>query len=400
MNSKSIIDQVSKEKLEELINTSQSISQMIEKLGLRKTATQISKIKKRLLQEGFEIGSIEELFYFKRNQPQAKKKSIILDDILVKNSNYNIRGRKKELFEKGILKEECYSCGIGPKWNGKIIALQFDHINGDHKDNRVENLRILCPNCHSQTETYSGRNQKKIINCLKCKEECQKSNQLNYCPSCFSDATLSYINKKMGGLDEFLSILQTTSNYDICKKYQISLKSLTRIFRTLQISKKKPPRGKHNKKRLPNEKKIKVIKYYPRKTILSEVKTQDIIELINNHKSLEAVGRILNCTGAAIKKRIKRDVPEFYNNFKESYFIPKLICQGCEKEFKGVSRAAKFCTKTCLHAYLSQSYEKNIADILKLREKGLSKEEIAKELNLTPRSVRSYLDKHQSLKKP
>lgn len=55
------------------------------------------------------------------------------------------------------VKEECAKCGIGPVWDGEPLMLQLDHINGVNNDNRVENLRILCPNCHTQTETYAGR---------------------------------------------------------------------------------------------------------------------------------------------------------------------------------------------------------------------------------------------------
>lgn len=57
----------------------------------------------------------------------------------------------------GLLPDKCAICDLGPEWNGLSLTLQLDHINGKPKDNRIENLRLLCPNCHSQTETFAGR---------------------------------------------------------------------------------------------------------------------------------------------------------------------------------------------------------------------------------------------------
>ncbi|TME94715.1 MAG: HNH endonuclease [Chloroflexi bacterium] len=58
--------------------------------------------------------------------------------------------------DRGVLASTCAFCGIN-KWRGESLSLELDHINGDALDYRFENLRLLCPNCHSQTETYSGR---------------------------------------------------------------------------------------------------------------------------------------------------------------------------------------------------------------------------------------------------
>jgi len=66
---------------------------------------------------------------------------------------------KRDLLEAGILENRCGWCGIS-EWRGKPICIQIDHINGIRNDNRIENLRMLCPNCHSQTETFAARNIK------------------------------------------------------------------------------------------------------------------------------------------------------------------------------------------------------------------------------------------------
>ena len=82
-----------------------------------------------------------------------------LDEMLIENgvelSNSSI---KKRLLRENRLENRCYICGLGTEWNNKPLTIQLDHINGNAKDWRIENLRMLCPNCHTQTDTFCGRN--------------------------------------------------------------------------------------------------------------------------------------------------------------------------------------------------------------------------------------------------
>ncbi|MDE2481251.1 MAG: HNH endonuclease [bacterium] len=81
-----------------------------------------------------------------------------LDKILRESkSRYTI---KRRLIEGGILRNVCDECGVR-EWRGKPLTIQIDHRNGIHDDHRLENLRMLCPNCHSQTETYAARNRQR-----------------------------------------------------------------------------------------------------------------------------------------------------------------------------------------------------------------------------------------------
>ena len=73
---------------------------------------------------------------------------------LVENSKWSNTIRAYIIRERG---EKCEVCGI-TDWNGKSITLQIDHINGNRCDNRLENLKVMCPNCHSQTDTFAGKN--------------------------------------------------------------------------------------------------------------------------------------------------------------------------------------------------------------------------------------------------
>ena len=83
-----------------------------------------------------------------------------LSAILVEDSIYANRScLKKRILDEGLLEYKCAICGNQGMWNNKVLNLQLDHINGKNNDHRLENLRFLCPNCHSQTETFSGRNK-------------------------------------------------------------------------------------------------------------------------------------------------------------------------------------------------------------------------------------------------
>lgn len=65
---------------------------------------------------------------------------------------------KAKLIEAGLKENKCEECGIS-EWNGKPLVMHLDHVNGKSDDHRLDNLRMLCPNCHSQTETYAGKNK-------------------------------------------------------------------------------------------------------------------------------------------------------------------------------------------------------------------------------------------------
>ena len=84
-----------------------------------------------------------------------------LKEILVKDSNFQSHKLKKRLFAEKIKKPKCEMCGWEKISVDGRIPIELDHINGNHHDNRIENLRILCPNCHSLQSTHRGKNKKK-----------------------------------------------------------------------------------------------------------------------------------------------------------------------------------------------------------------------------------------------
>lgn len=85
-----------------------------------------------------------------------------LEKVLTENSSYNRSRLRERLIEEGLKEYKCECCGI-TEWLGKPISLQLHHLNGIRNDNRINNLQILCPNCHSQTENFGTRGKGLVI---------------------------------------------------------------------------------------------------------------------------------------------------------------------------------------------------------------------------------------------
>lgn len=97
----------------------------------------------------------------KAGKIQLRNRKLLSSDILIENSSTTRKIVKSHLLREGILKNKCSECEQTESWNGKPLVMVLDHINGVNNDNRLENLRMLCPNCNSQMDTFAGRNSRR-----------------------------------------------------------------------------------------------------------------------------------------------------------------------------------------------------------------------------------------------
>jgi Zn finger protein HypA/HybF involved in hydrogenase expression len=161
--------------------------------------------------------------------------TIPLDEILVKDYEYSSNKLRKRLISEGIKEHKCECCGLN-EWLGEPIPLELDHIDGDHYNNILENLKILCPNCHAKTPTYRGKNKrsknsqtlknknqiekiKKIYNCSSCKVELKGKCKTGLCLLCHSK---SQRKVERPPTEQLLMELQESSYVAVGKKYGVS----------------------------------------------------------------------------------------------------------------------------------------------------------------------------------
>ncbi len=142
--------------VEEAVNKSSSMKDAITYLGLRPAGGNYKSLRKACIRFELTVPKASGLFQTEKARSVSRKAD---SEVFVEESSYTNRSLiKKRMYSLGV-PPQCSLCGLSPSWQEKPLTLQLDHINGIANDNRLENLRILCPNCHSQTSTFCGGNK-------------------------------------------------------------------------------------------------------------------------------------------------------------------------------------------------------------------------------------------------
>jgi len=143
----------------EAVKNSFSIRSVLKKIGVRPTGGNYEVAKRRIREMQLDVSHLTGQGHLKGKTHNWAKK-IPIDKLLVKDSGYGVTSHqlKNRLIAEGYFERKCYECGR-KKWRGKLIPIELEHINGNRFDNKIENLMIICPNCHALTPTHRGKNK-------------------------------------------------------------------------------------------------------------------------------------------------------------------------------------------------------------------------------------------------
>lgn len=203
-----------------LVNKSKTFKEILDFFGFADRGGNIATLKRRLNEENIDYSHIP----CGLNSNKGRKfeiKPIPYNELFCKNCSHARITLKKYILKNNLIPYKCSICGQEPIWNDETLVLVLDHINGIRNDNRIENLRFLCPNCNSQQDTFAGKNNKRIDDnfCIDCGKHISKNSKR--CKSCAAKLQKSKVCKRP--TKEILeNKIKTMSNTQIGKEYGVS----------------------------------------------------------------------------------------------------------------------------------------------------------------------------------
>lgn len=250
MSSSKIYD-YSKSELQELLDTSNSYADVLRKIGMSQYGNNYETLTKAINTMDLDLTKIAV------NREKAKssmfkekvRKAPSLEDIINGNyGKYRSASLRDRLIKEGYKEHRCENCGLDT-WLGEKIPLHLHHVDGNHNNNKLENLQLLCPNCHSMTDNYAGKCNKKennpeiFVECPVCHETRMKKG-MKMCDECLQSHQTRWQDLDR---DVFKSEIRIQSFGHIGEMYGVSAKTISRWCENLNLPHKKSDIKKYSK---------------------------------------------------------------------------------------------------------------------------------------------------------
>ena len=226
-----LIDNYSKEELEQIVKQSNSMNEVIDKLGYAThSGSNSHTVHSRLEKYGITTE------HFAHQTPVARTE----ENIFIENSTASQQTLRRWYKKGEYTPYICSICGQEPLWQGKELTLILDHINGSNHDDRLENLRWVCPNCNQQLDTTNGKNKnslEKKYYCIDCGKEISKN--ATRCSKCANKKRIVPIDQMPVTREELKDLIRTTPFTTIASQFGVSDRAVAKWCIKLNLPSKK-----------------------------------------------------------------------------------------------------------------------------------------------------------------
>jgi hypothetical protein len=235
----SVIWSLTSEEFSALVSKCKTTTEILAFFGLKNIGGNSKTVWRRIRAEEIDTSHLTTLRKM-RDDWNWRPELTPLEEVLVENSSYDRRSLKQRLLQGKLLDNKCYICEMLPVWESKPLVLRLDHINGVRDDNRIENLRFVCPNCDSQLDTFCGKHvsKSKLPKCAECGKRLTASKSL-LCSKCVLKKENRRTKIVWPDDDDLLAMVAQSNRFQVSKKLGISATRMNFVVKRILAARSK-----------------------------------------------------------------------------------------------------------------------------------------------------------------